>query len=130
MLNSVRARRCASGRSPRACGEQTRVGRRVARAPSIEPRGIPDWGVPILSQEACVCVGPPKDDFPEQKQAEAFAEYAFGLFEAYAAYATETARRIVQFVRGERPAMSCMNGWPDPTARERNSIERELNRHW
>ena len=65
----------------------------LARAPSIEPRGIPDWGVPILSQEACVCVGPPKDDFPEQKQAEAFAEYAFGLFEAYAAYVTETARR-------------------------------------
>jgi len=65
----------------------------LARAPSIEPRGIPDWGVPILSQEACVCVGPPKDDFPEQKQAEAFAEYAFGLFEAYAAYAAETARR-------------------------------------
>ena len=65
----------------------------LARAPSIEPRGIPDWGVPILSQEACVCVGPPKDDFPEQKQAEAFAEYAFGLFEAYAAYATETAKK-------------------------------------
>jgi hypothetical protein len=66
----------------------------LARAPSIEPRGIPDWGVPILSQEACVCVGPPKDDFPEQKQAEAFAEYAFGLFEAYAAYvSTETAKK-------------------------------------
>lgn len=65
----------------------------LARAPSIEPRGIPDWGVPILSQEACVCVGPPKDDFPEQEQAEAFAEYAFGLFDAYAAYATEAARR-------------------------------------
>ena len=49
--------------------------------------------MPILSQEACVCVGPPKDDFPEQEQAEAFAEYAFGLFDAHAAYATEAARR-------------------------------------
>ena len=58
----------------------------LTRAPAIEPRGIPDWGVPILSQEACVCVGPPKEDFPKQEQAEAFAEYAYGLFEAYAAY--------------------------------------------
>ena len=78
---------------PLAAAAASLRGAMLARAPSIEPRGIPDWGVPILSQEACVCVGPPKNDFPEQKQAEAFAEYAFGLFEAYAAYATETARR-------------------------------------
>ena len=75
----------------------------LARAPAIEPRGIPDWGVPILSREACVCVGPPKEDFPEQEQAEAFAEYAFSLFEAYAAFATEAAGRAAESdrARGE-----------------------------
>ena len=75
----------------------------LARAPAIEPRGVPDWGVPILSREACVCVGPPKEDFPEQEQAEAFAEYAFSLFEAYAAFATEAAGRAAESdrARGE-----------------------------
>jgi hypothetical protein len=60
----------------------------LTNAPAIEPRGIPDWGTPILSKEACVCVGPPVGDFPEQEQAQAFAEYAFGLFQAYASYVT------------------------------------------
>jgi hypothetical protein len=57
--------------------------------PSIQPRNIPDWGETILSREACVCIGPPKQDFPEQKQAEAFSEYALDLFEAYARFAGE-----------------------------------------
>jgi phycocyanobilin:ferredoxin oxidoreductase len=61
----------------------------LTNAPAIEPRGIPDWGTPILSKEACVCVGPPVGDFPEQEQAQAFAEYAYGLFQAYASYVNE-----------------------------------------
>jgi hypothetical protein len=65
----------------------------LTSAPAIEPRGIPDWGTPILSKEACVCVGPPVGDFPEQEQAQAFAEYAYGLFQAYASYVTEICLR-------------------------------------
>jgi len=61
----------------------------LTNAPAIEPRGIPDWGIPILSKEACVCVGPPVGDFPKQEQARAFAEYAYGLFQAYASYVNE-----------------------------------------
>jgi phycocyanobilin:ferredoxin oxidoreductase len=61
----------------------------LTNAPAIEPRGIPDWGIPILSKEACVCVGPPVGDFPKQEQAQAFAEYAYGLFQAYASYVNE-----------------------------------------
>ena len=65
----------------------------LTNAPAIEPRGIPDWGTPILSKEACVCVGPPVGDFPEQEQAQAFAEYAYGLFQAYASYVNEICLR-------------------------------------
>ena len=61
----------------------------LTNAPAIEPRDIPDWGIPILSKEACVCVGPPVGDFPKQEQARAFAEYAYGLFQAYASYVNE-----------------------------------------
>ena len=55
----------------------------MARCPALEPRPLPEWGETILSRDACVCAGPPVDDFPEQAQARAFARYAEGLHDAY-----------------------------------------------
>ena len=55
----------------------------MARCPALEPRPLPEWGETILSRDACVCAGPPVEDFPEQAQARAFARYAEGLHDAY-----------------------------------------------
>lgn len=63
----------------------------MARAPSIEPRPVPEWGTAILSKENMVCVGPPKEDGAAQKQAAAFCEYALLLFDTYAAFVEATA---------------------------------------
>ena len=67
--------------------------------PAIEPRPLPEWGEAILSPEACVCVGPPKEDYPEQSQAVAFAEYAAELHAKHLQLVAETMER--PFVAGE-----------------------------
>ena len=67
--------------------------------PTIEPRPLPEWGEAILSPEACVCVGPPKEDYPEQSQAVAFAEYAAELHAKHLQLVAETMER--PFVAGE-----------------------------
>ena len=67
--------------------------------PAIEPRPLPEWGEAILSPEACVCVGPPKEDYPEQSQAVAFAEYAAELHAKHLQLVAETLER--PFVAGE-----------------------------
>ena len=67
--------------------------------PAIEPRPLPEWGEAILSPEACVCVGSPKEDYPEQSQAVAFAEYAAELHAKHLQLVAETLER--PFVAGE-----------------------------
>ena len=60
-------------------------------APYREPRPLPEWGEAILSPEACVCVGPPKEDGEKQEQAAAFCGYAAGC--TLRTYASQRRRR-------------------------------------
>ena len=73
---------CADDLSlPRQYVDAARALRRsmLTSCPAVEPRPLPDWGVAILSPEACVCVGPPKEDFPAQTQTRAFVKYLESL---------------------------------------------------
>ena len=54
----------------------------LEQCPEIVPRPLPEWGQAILSPQACVCVGPPKED-AAQEQAAAFVGYARGLHGAH-----------------------------------------------
>ena len=61
----------------------------LSKCPAIEPRPLPDWGEAILSPEACVCVGPPKEDFPDQTQTTAFVGYLEALHAVHLLLATK-----------------------------------------
>ena len=83
---------CADDLSlPRQYVDAARALRRsmLASCPAIEPRPLPDWGVAILSPEACVCVGPSKEDFPAQTQTSAFVKYLESLHGVHLLLATK-----------------------------------------
>jgi hypothetical protein len=63
----------------------------LLRCPEIEPRPLPEWGEKILSPDACVCVGPPKEDAETNAQATAFAGYAMALHDAHVAWVSDEA---------------------------------------